>query len=664
MATSDATPRPVVLPNPQRLRLQNFSLYSRRSTVEIRFDREVFCLAGANGLGKTTFLSALTYAMTGTVARPNLTFLGAEDYYADLVEYSSRYFDGRIAPGDREIAEVEVQLTVGDWKLELSRGMFDPRGLRQLTAHGPDGTVNFSGPELSDSQRHERYAEIMCEATGLSTFAQLVFLQLIVLSFDEQRRLMFWSPRASEQALFLAFGISAEMASRAESLQRAFDQAESLARNIQWQATGRRRRLLALQEATAGGPEADESDLRQQHVELSEGLHQAGDALAEAEAARAEADVALDGLSAQLIEARQQYEGVYLEHVGASRSPHLHPVVDSALADNQCDVCGTEGPEIAASIRGALDESRCPLCGSPIAEVDPALIQAARQRLGVLSNHILELEEEERTATGEVNRRIEQVGEADARVRAMSRSLETFRQANSQALLHASGEEGLLEEASRGLQEEIADLLDQKDHQLARRDAARAALDELRDQLTARFAEMEHEFVPLLQGLAHEFLGVPLEVDLERRGAHVGLLLSFAGSERRSPEDLSESQRFFMDIALRMALARKLAREGDPATLYVDTPEGSLDIAYEIRAGRMFGRFALGASGRPNRLVMTANINTSQLLQQLASVCGRAHMDLVRMTEWTELSDVQLEAQAHFEAAYAAIEAELDGGPS
>ena len=70
---------------------------------------------------------------------------------------------------------------------------------------------------------------------------------------------------------------------------------------------------------------------------------------------------------------------------------------------------------------------------------------------------------------------------------------------------------------------------------------------------------------------------------------------------------------------------RSLSRSPSPAysaTLYIDTPEGSLDIAYERRAGRMFGKFVEGHE----RLFMTANINTSQLLQELAPTCGtRAH---------------------------------------
>jgi DNA repair exonuclease SbcCD ATPase subunit len=335
--------------------------------------------------------------------------------------------------------------------------------------------------------------------------------------------------------------------------------------------------------------------------------------------------------------------------------------VASTLSDGRCAICGSTEEHVSSTVQHALDEHKCPLCSSDLIEEDPAELEEAREQLRLLGDRVIAGEEAERVARAALTRRREAVEAADRQLREVSRQLEAFRQANSHALLRASGEEGMIEEATRGLQREINDLLEQKDAQLERRNAAQSHLDVLRDELSSRFAEMEDEFVPLLHELALEFLGVPLQVDLERRGTRLGLSLTFAGSERRRPEALSESQRFFMDIALRMALARKLASPSQPATLYIDTPEGSLDIAYEMRAGRMFGRFALG-NGRPgNRLVMTANINTSQLLQQLAAVCGAGHMDLVRMTEWAHLSDVQMEAEPDFNEAYCLIERRLAG---
>jgi ABC-type cobalamin transport system ATPase subunit len=131
-------------------------------------------------------------------------------------------------------------------------------------------------------------------------------------------------------------------------------------------------------------------------------------------------------------------------------------------------------------------------------------------------------------------------------------------------------------------------------------------------------------------------------------------------TSRREQHQLSESQRFFLDIALRMALAQFASDQHAPATLVIDTPEGSLDIAYEARAGQMFAEFVKAG----HDIIMTANVNTSQLLKKLARASGTNQMKLVRMTEWSELSDVQIEEEALFREAYAEIEAALLAGDS
>ena len=164
--------------------------------------------------------------------------------------------------------------------------------------------------------------------------------------------------------------------------------------------------------------------------------------------------------------------------------------------------------------------------------------------------------------------------------------------------------------------------------------------------------------MPLFRKLAEHFIGFDLDIAAERRGDGFGLVLEFKSTRRRGQHQLSESQRFFLDIALRMALAQFVSAPEGTAPLYVDTPEGSLDIAYEARAGEMFAQFV--KSGHD--IVMTANINTSQLLKKLARICGTSRMTLVRMTEWTDLSEVQMEEDSLFRDAYNGIEEELRSG--
>jgi ABC-type cobalamin transport system ATPase subunit len=168
--------------------------------------------------------------------------------------------------------------------------------------------------------------------------------------------------------------------------------------------------------------------------------------------------------------------------------------------------------------------------------------------------------------------------------------------------------------------------------------------------------------VPRFKSLAKAFLGVDLDISMVSGSGGVGLQLQIEirGSARRKDSQLSESQRFFVDIALRMALAQHISDLASPATLFIDTPEGSLDIAYEDRAGQMFANFV--QSG--HSLLMTANINSSKLLTTLARSCTAEHMSIIQMTQWTELSDVQQQASALFRSAYAEIDGALNGQAS
>jgi len=107
-----------------------------------------------------------------------------------------------------------------------------------------------------------------------------------------------------------------------------------------------------------------------------------------------------------------------------------------------------------------------------------------------------------------------------------------------------------------------------------------------------------------------------------------------------------------------MAIAQYTSALASKASLFIDTPEGSLDISYEDRAGLMFAEFALAGHG----LLMTANINTSKLLTSMAAKCGEKMMRLVPMTGWAELSDVQQKAATLFKTAYEEIRKALATG--
>ena len=98
-----------------------------------------------------------------------------------------------------------------------------------------------------------------------------------------------------------------------------------------------------------------------------------------------------------------------------------------------------------------------------------------------------------------------------------------------------------------------------------------------------------------------------------------GLELSGGGhtnlTRRSNPQEVSQSQREFVDLAFRMALMSAAASNGAAATLVVDAPETSLDAIFTVRAAEVLARFAKVLP--ENRLIITSNLIAGELIPEL-----------------------------------------------
>ena len=640
--------------------MEHFSLYSREPDIDITFNDGVFCLAGANGLGKSTFLAALNFGITGVVAEPGRSFTTVPKWHRDSQPYSESFFKGRIKDKDVDLAQITVDLSVGDRLYRITRSPFEAAALTALDIVADDGESIAAVAEadrLSDSDRHKLYERQITADCGLDEFAQLAFLQHFILTFDEQRRLIFWDEDVARTALYMVFGIDAKRASRADTLASKISKADSRARNLQWQSSDLRRQLKNMEKV---GEEAEESDL------LSEVDEEHRDLVAEQEEAvrvsqrlaneLTDLQLRIAEQSGELRSARQQYDDLWQQSLHGHGHPKSHPVVTQTLATHHCSVCNAEGSEVVKGIEEALKEDTCPLCESNIRQGDSQDPEDLVSRLAEVDGIISGLQESLAASEKVAHETSEGLDAARRHLETISLRIDKFEQENELAIARRIGGAGGLDAVAERYRAQIADLQARKREARAQRDKDREELNDLQRELVAAYAEAEREFVPAFTGLAREFLGLDLTIELVSRSAGPLLLVSVEGSRRRGGDELSESQRFFLDIALRMALARQLSASGGRPCLYIDTPEGSLDIAYEARAGAMFALFVQ----QDGQLVMTANINTSQLLHRLAESCGPDKMQLTRMTQWTVLSDVQAEEEDLFDQAYGEIEASLN----
>jgi DNA repair exonuclease SbcCD ATPase subunit len=643
--------------------LENFSLYTQQRNVDLPVPRGVVCLAGANGVGKSTFLAAVNYALTGRIPALGRRYESASEYFSDTADFPRAYFDGRIDESDRKTASVSVDLEIGELHLSLVRGLFAPDGLTSFSAtrHAAKGqSVVYDGAQATDDERQHQFARLLTEAMGLKSFEQFVFLQHFVLTFDESRKLLLWDDKALEAAIFIAFGTDPEQHSMADHLRREMEKSDSLGRNLKWQSLQFQKRSRALRDSMGGESAEDAVELETAYEKLEAERASAHEASEEIDVEVSDADLALANASAELLTLRQEYARTFARHVGDRTGAGQHPVVVEASTDKTCGVCGSSGDSVAKVVRERLDRKECPLCESPLrGGAGTAKTLAA---LRELDGQIASARKRMESVSTKRTRVLEQREKVRRRLHTAAAELHAFESAHAEIARRAQakgavGGRQLAEELER-LDGEVKTLLQKSREHYANRDRHKHELQKLQRALEKHYKEAEESFVPQFRDLAERFLGINLDIAVELRTSVLCLVVEVRSSRRREQHQLSESQRFFLDIALRMALAQFVSDPAAKAPIYIDTPEGSLDIAYEARAGEMFAKFV--AAGHD--LLMTANINTSQLLRKLASTCGSRAMTLVRMTEWAELSDVQQEGEALFREAYAGIEKELRSG--
>lgn len=649
-----------IYPRISKVQLHSFSLYRLEPDISLVFDRGVMCLAGANGIGKSTFLATVNYGLTGAVPTPNRRMLSTGKYFQDALEFTSEFFRGRIDETDREMAAVSVEFSVGNSRYSLTRGIFDNQSLRSLVHTDQFGAeTNYNA--LNEIQREAKYRELLASDIGLNSFEQFVFLQHFLLTFDEGRHLIFWDQAVSEAMLHLCFGSDPQDAERANQINREMERAGSWGRNLQFQVNNLTKRIDLLEQSSRLSPQTEEAIANdmEEYATLTETVEAATRAVEASEQRLDDIDLKASQLNAEVTAYRAAYADVFDRMLGGNAE--RHPIIVAAMTQSYCEICNTTHERVKLSVADKLSRRICPLCETEqvsdstpdpllqkeLAETDEKLTRA-RNQLEVTNKTRVRLVGELKAATDTL---------LDARQRLAF--FEDHRQDRIEAIkAKMAATEGPVAQNLLALKEARSQILAQRQDAYAERDKYREELRGFQRKIEQSYAVAEETFVPRIRQLAELFLGIDVDVKLSSLAAGLKLDLDIRGIARRLEHQLSESQRFFVDIALRMALIQQTSTPGYAATIFIDTPEGSLDIAYEDRAGDMFSRFVKDGYD----MLMTANINSSKLLTTLARNCGTQHMRIVPMTGWTELSDVQQQASELFASAFDDITAALSTG--
>lgn len=635
-----------------QIRINHFSLYKKNDFIEIELDKNVFCLAGANGLGKSTFITILNFALTGIVKKPNAdfgSFKSMSGFYTKSMGFAKEFFEGRIDEENVDIAEVSVDFALGDANYSITRGFFEPEELRGFTREVDGKTVDYS-ENAKDRPLNEVFQTEFTKDVGLTEFHQFVFLQHYVFTFDETHDLLFWNEKTMERVLHLFFGVDSSKALIADQLRKEFNKYDSNARNFQYQITRTRTELNTLQKSLQSISEADNVDpeLHETYKSKLEESEEVNTRLTEISLTIKDIELSLSDYSVKSSALRSNYSTIFNKTLSDQTPIQNYPEVTSALNDLKVRI-------FAGQDYNDIIERLVEYIKSLKENADKESVNTDYfNELEKIDSELKKYSDQIKSLNHKKERFIEEESAETERLKKLREEIEKIESDNKQFLrgLNLSQEDSGIEQLIKTYQIQIEKLSENKDDAYKKRNEASDALTPLEQELSQGYIAAEAEFIPLFNQFAYNFLGLTIQIELAINTKGARLALNISDTKRDKAYQLSESQRYFVDIALRMALIRLCTNS---ATILIDTPEGSLDIAYESRAGQMFADFV----SKEKRMIMTANINSSRLLIELAERCKGEAMKIERMTNWTLLSDVQELEHLKIEEAYNIIEQKL-----
>lgn len=592
-----------------------------------KFENGVSVIAGINGLGKTTLLNALLRVLIGPsdVLRENPSDVGSTSH--QLITWRSPgYFANRV-PDAAASASIAVRVSFGSEWVYLVRNLRD-LGIEQLR-HGDDA--------LSPSE--ETYQQLVARLSGLDTFYDFHFLVRNLVFYLEDRRPLIWTDEGQFEIARILFIPGAE----ATAFSQLYDEIKSVDsryRNLLTESNRMVKRLKDQKRAEG----AQQSNLSA--IAVLKDAYAVSQAALERIEEELEAAIERERLTSEEIRRAQldletafrDYEGIQQDFFALAfpdASETFHYVFAHLISDGGCIVCGSAAPERADQLRSLVAIGSCPVCETvpsrqerfvPRSEVAAERVNRAARQLQAQRLSLEGLTERRRSLMTQVEQHLgerrsllEQIGEQRTRLAAFGARLPASTAAVTE-----------LESSVKVSQENLDALQNTRNESVAR---FRRMMQDVSERIVNAHSTVQRHF----QNYVQHFLAETCELSLRSRRRPIGEsgqavdfpgfdVLMTSGVFREQPrpretrEDISESQKEFIDLAFRMALMRAATRDGEGAMLVLETPEASLDSLFVYRAGALLRRFAEEGGELGNVLIASSNLNDANMIPALLGI--------------------------------------------
>lgn len=641
-----------VLPRITKVKLVGYKPLFKQ-TIDVQITNNRLLVLGGNGMGKTTILQSIIYCIAGE-----------SDSSIEAVKskrWGRKYFFGRIA--NPEDAHIEVDVYLDQDRIVLKRGFKNSRLLK----------FNLNGKSVTGYTKADAaFSKYIEESTGYRSTTNFRYVIHKLCYLPEDRPNLVWDSENQTRLMMLLFNDlinESEFNERRKQLKVldsarrhknvAFRKAKKnlestkqkiIATTLEFKEEGK----LEVDQKQAPHKEDDDEILILRRLgEFALEKNPIQENNRESNKLLSDLTVEVEDLQNRLAE---KEESLILDQLEHYQSNEVELALHKLIHLHICPACGEKAEELAQKAQKYEIDDCCSLCGSKRATSDKELFPILDAQLSEKVEKKLILEKKIISNEKRLVALIKEEEHLQYRYNKIKLSQEDSYPDSSQNNDYDPGyRDSELELKQEAIEESVSSL--EKEYLELNRsfDILKSELDEKYTEFTKIASERITRLGELYEEYATSFLGIPCKLDTKDADVEFLFLVlyvpNFDGKIRPSSDTCSEAQRFFLDIAFRMAvidLAKELTKAA--GTLICETPENTLDVTYIDNVGKMFSDF----SNAGHTLIATGNLQYGGLGGHLLFDIKESEREnsTINLLDYGKLSAVQQKNITALEGAY------------
>ena len=633
----------ILIPRLSKVRLSGYNPIFN-SPVEFDINNYLFIVLGGNGLGKTTILQSVIYGIAGP-SDDNI-----EPQFKDR-RWSRSYFKERL--DNPNTASVEVSFYLGDQQVTIKRSIVSDK-ISEFILNGE----SITNDKLLTDEYFESFLQNECGYNNVEDF-YFVIHKLCYLS--EKRENLAWD-LDSQTRILMQILSDTDIENQFRKRRSTIKELDSAIRHKTVDINALDKRIQKLTDVSKITQETNAKNISAENTQLKEiddkvlselqleilqaGIMDVNGKIISKQKYLYDLKYKHSRIVAEVEDLREvlsKFEhAFFFEQLNKFESNEAKLAIYKLIHYKLCPACGNKSEDLYQQAIDNLKNDCCPLCGTDHVLESDAINPGTQAELSEKLEHKISLEKNIISTENEIER--------------LNVNLSNFNLQINNHILNRKSQVIFVEKNSDYAEKDNASLPNLK----VAFEAIMVERNDLQIQFSKLQRELEDEYVKFnsinnnriermylyYEKYASEFMAIPCTLTpIESSDKFLSLKLfvpSFNNRIRKTPESCSEAQRFFLDIAFRMALIDLISELSNyKGTFICETPENALDITYINNVADMFELFSWK---NKNTLLLTSNIQVEGIAQNILSKLKDKKSKLesfLNLIEIGNLSEVQ-----------------------